>query len=128
MQKLVGLLLLEIFPFMTCLAAETHVVPIDELHRQAVSVTQTRQANLAAAHRFFSSAPVQNALRTVKMEDSQVLQAAALLSDEELARLAARTDKVQRDLAAGALSNQEITYIVIALATAVIVLIIVKAR
>ena len=49
------------------------------------------------------------------------------LSDEELARLAARTDKVQRDMAAGALNNQQITYILIALGTAVLVLILVKA-
>ena len=47
--------------------------------------------------------------------------------DEELARLAARTDKVQRDMAAGALTNQQITYILIALGTAVLVLILVKS-
>jgi len=50
------------------------------------------------------------------------------LSDEELARLAARTEKVRKDFAAGALTNQQITYIIIALATALIVVIIVVAR
>jgi hypothetical protein len=43
-------------------------------------------------------------------------------------RLVARTDKLQHDVAAGALSNQQITYILIALATAVIILVIVAAR
>jgi len=50
------------------------------------------------------------------------------LPDEELARLAARTEKVRKDFAAGALTNQQITYIIIALATALIVVIIVVAR
>jgi len=38
-----------------------------------------------------------------------------------LARLASQTDKVQRDIAAGALTNTQITYIIIALATALLV-------
>jgi hypothetical protein len=39
--------------------------------------------------------------------------------------LAAQTEKVQADLAGGELNNQQITYIIIALATAVVVLILV---
>ena len=54
-------------------------------------------------------------------------KAIATLSPDELARLSARTTEIQNDFAAGALTNEQLTYIVIALATAVIVLIIVKA-
>ena len=54
-------------------------------------------------------------------------KAVATLSPDELARLASRTNQLQRDFAVGALTNQELTYIVIALAAAVIVLIAVKA-
>jgi len=49
-------------------------------------------------------------------------------SPDVWARLAARTEKVRKDFAAGALTNQQITYIIIALATALIVVIIVVAR
>ena len=57
--------------------------------------------------------------------DDQVTAALPLLGDEELAQLASRAERAQADFAAGALSNQEITYILIALATAVIILVIV---
>ena len=58
---------------------------------------------------------------------TQVKTAVSQLNDDELARLQSRTEKVQRDLAAGSLTNQELTYIIIALATAVIVILILKA-
>ena len=45
---------------------------------------------------------------------------------QELAKLAQQTRHVQNDFAAGVLTNQQITYILIALATAVIVLIAVR--
>jgi hypothetical protein len=51
----------------------------------------------------------------------------ATLSPEELARLATKTNQIQTDFAAGALTNQQLTYIVIALGTAVLVLLIVAA-
>jgi hypothetical protein len=56
-----------------------------------------------------------------------VEKAIPLLNDEELDRLASQCSQVESDISAGALSNQEITYIIIALATAVIILVIVVA-
>ena len=120
--------LLLILPVMTTLAAESHVVPLSELHRDAAGATQARQAGLAKAQSFFSSQAAQKALRTVKLDGDQVMKAVPLLGDDELARLASRVDAVQHDLAAGSLSNEHLTYIVIALATAVIILVIVAAR
>jgi hypothetical protein len=66
-------------------------------------------------------------LKTGKVDYQRVQKAVVTLSPDELARLASRTNQLQRDFAAGALTNQELTYIVIALAAAVIVLIAVKA-
>ncbi len=57
----------------------------------------------------------------------QVQQAIPTLSDQELAQLARQTDRIQNDFAAGALSNEQLTYIIIALATAVVVILILKA-
>lgn len=127
-RHLTASILLLLLPAMATWAAETHVVPIAELHARAVSASDWRQCDLAKLDLFFSADPARQALHSVKLDGAQVHQAVALLSSEELARLASRTDKIQADLAAGALSNQELTYIVIALATAVLVLIIVKAR
>ena len=58
---------------------------------------------------------------------SKVEKAIPLLSDEELSQLASQCRQVGNDISAGSLSNQEITYILIALATAVIILVIVVA-
>ncbi len=120
------LILSFVVPATTSLAAADHVVPIAELHRQIESAAQARQANLAKVDKFLSLDPVQNALRTARMDGSTIQKAVALLSDDELARLANRTDKVQADVTGGALTNQQLTYIIIALATAVIILVIVE--
>jgi len=74
------------------------------------------------------SEPARKAFETVKLDPAKVSQALAFLNDDELARLAAQSEKIQHDVAAGALTNQQITYILIALGTAVIILVIVAAR
>ncbi len=62
-----------------------------------------------------------------RIDAGQVTKAIPTLTDEDLARLAQRAASAESDFAAGALSNQELTYIVIALATAVVILVIVAA-
>ena len=107
---------------------QDHIVPVPDLHQAVRSAAQSRQDNLAKLDKFFGSEPARKALDTVKLDPVKVSRALTLLSDEELANLAARSDKLERDVAAGSLSNQQITYILIALATAVIILVIVAAR
>ena len=102
-----------------------HIVSTGDLQKAARASAQNRQDNLAKIDQLFSSEPARKAFETVKLDAVKVSQAVSFLSDDELARLAAQTVKVQRDIAAGALTNQQITYILIALATAVIILVIV---
>ena len=71
--------------------------------------------------KFFGEEAVKKALKTTRIDPEKIQKAVPSLSDEELARLAAQTDKVQRDIAAGALNNTQITYIIIAIATALLV-------
>jgi uncharacterized protein YbcC (UPF0753/DUF2309 family) len=108
------------------LLAQEHVVSTADLQRELSKSAATRQANLAKVRNFLSSEPARKALKSAKIDEEKVEKAVPYLSDEELARLATRTDKAQRDMAAGALSNQDLTYIVIALATAVLVILIVE--
>lgn len=124
-QNALALILVTVVPAVTAAAQEGHLVPLAELHRDAAATTQARQENLARVEKFFSSESVQASLRTAHLDGTQVTKALPLLSDEELARLTAQTDKLQSDFAAGALTNQQLTYIIIALATAVIVILIV---
>ena len=107
--------------------AGDHVVSTSDLQQEILKVSESRQANLAKVQEFFSSQSAQKALRNSKIDVSKIKSAIPLLTDEELARLAAQTDKIQKDIAGGSLTNQQITYIIIALATAVVILIIVAA-
>jgi hypothetical protein len=108
-------------------AAENHIVPLAEMQKRVAVASHRRESNLGKANAFLSMSAVQQALRAGKMEPERVRQAISLLSDDELSRFVTRTDRVRTDLEAGALSNLELTYIVIALATAVIILVIVAA-
>lgn len=123
-------MLLAVFPAPPDALAQQqdHVVSATDLHRDIVSAARTRETNLAKVQKFFSTDLARKALKSSNLPYDKVHNAVSSLNDEELARLAARTDKVQADFAAGSLSNQQITYIIIALATAVIVLILVAAR
>ena len=104
---------------------EDHIVSGPELHQAVRAAASTRETNLAKIDKLFSTEAAKNAFRTVKFDPAKVSHAIAQLSDEEVAKLAARSEKLQNDLAAGALTNQQITYILIALATAVIILVLV---
>src|SRR5579875_21623 len=79
------------------LSAQDHVVSTRGLHQALVKSSATRQTDISKIERFFSS------------------------------QLARQTDRIQNDFAAGALSNEQLTYIIIALATAVVVILILKA-
>lgn len=124
-RSVIALLVATVVPMMSAIGQESHVVPLTELHRDAAAATENRQSDLARVERFFSSEMAQNALHAAHIDGDQVKTGLPLLGTDELAQLAARTDRLQADFAAGALSNQEITYILIALATAVIILVIV---
>jgi hypothetical protein len=107
--------------------AQEHVVSPSDLQRQAVAAAKARQEKLQKVQNFFATDRAKKALQSARIDGRQVQNAVAQLSDQELTQLAAKTGAAQQDFAAGALTNQEITYIIIALAAAVLVLIIVKA-
>ncbi len=111
-----------------CYAADDHVVKPAELRAAVVEAARARQNNLSRVRSFFSSEPAARVLKNTPLDPIKIERAVSQLDDQELARLAARADQIQKDFAAGALTTQQLTYIVIALATAVIILIIVAAR
>jgi ABC-type ATPase with predicted acetyltransferase domain len=108
------------------LVAADHVVRPAEIQKAIVARAQERQANLSLVEGFFSRGPAARALQSVPTVRGLVDRAVPRLDDQELAQLAAKVGRIQRDFEAGSLTNQQLTYIVIALATAVIVLILVE--
>jgi hypothetical protein len=123
----IGVAVTALVSFAPQLSAQQHLVSPAELHQALINAAKGRRENLARVEGFFSSTPVQAILRKTGINPKQVHRAIPALSDRELAQLAARTGQIQNKFAAGALSNQQLTYIAIALATAVIVILIFEA-
>jgi preprotein translocase subunit SecF len=69
------------------------------------------------------SAPAAGSAQQAAVTEEQAPEAAQALSEDEAAELSARAEEPARDVVGGALSNTHLTYVVIALAAAVIVLI-----
>jgi hypothetical protein len=105
------------------LAAQQHVVSSADLQKDVVNAAQVRQQNIARIDKFLSTDQAQRALKVGNVNYDVVKSGIFTLSDDEVARLSARADQAQKDFAAGALTNEQLTYIIIALATAVIILI-----
>ena len=103
------------------LAAQQHLVPPAELQQHLRTASAARQTDLRDVREFFSSEAVANCLPAA-LDSDRIVEVAPFLDDAELARLADTTRGIERDLKAGALTNQQLTYIVIALATAVVVI------
>ncbi len=113
--------------FQPLLGESEHVVTTAQLRQELVKHTLSRRASLGSLQTLFSRPEVAPALEKTVGSPQKILQAAAVLSDDELARLAEKARSIEADFAAGALSNQELTYIVIALGTAVLILVIIVA-
>jgi hypothetical protein len=101
-------------------AAQTHVISPDELHQQVLNSSRIRQQNVEQIDRFFSSPIAQKALKDHHIDATQVKTAVSQLSDDELARVATRTQKAQKDFAAGAITDHLLILIVIVIAVILI--------
>ena len=104
-----------------------HVVSTADLQKDVASAAKARKADEAKVEAFLATPSARQALKKTGMNYREVQDAVPQLSPEELASLAARADKAQRQFDAGALTNQQLTYIIIALATAVVVIVLLKA-
>jgi hypothetical protein len=107
--------------------ADDHLVTPADLHKMLMDSANSREDNIGKIQKFLSSDLTNRALGERKSLLTKVDKALPYLSDDELKQLASQTQQIEGDVAAGALTNQQITYIIIALATAVIILILVAA-
>ncbi|MGH9433946.1 MAG: hypothetical protein ACRD3T_20650 [Terriglobia bacterium] len=110
-----------------CSAQIDHVVATSAIQQKVNETAKVRQQNLETVQKFLASPEAQKALKKGKVDYTKVEKAIPTLNDQELAQLAARARTAQNNFAAGALTNEQLTYIVIAIATAVVVILIVKA-
>ena len=110
----------------TSILAQTHVVSQADIHKELVNTAQTRQKNLEKTRRLFSSDETRKAMEAAQISPEKVDAAVSTLSDEELARLASRADKLDQDFAAGRLSDRDLLIVLVGIAALVLIIVAVR--
>ncbi len=82
-------------------AAETHVVPLDQVRQDLNSSRATRAQNLADIERVLSLPAAQDALAKAHLTTARATTAIAELNDAELSRLADRARDAEQDVQGG---------------------------
>jgi len=91
-----------------------HVVSLAELKQDTAEAGKTRRVNEATVRELFSSPEAQRTLNRVNLDYSRIDSAVGQLSDEEVAKLAERSRKIQDNFAAGkSFSDRDLLVIVI---------------
>jgi hypothetical protein len=109
------------------LFAETaHVVSPADLHAKAAASSQVRQQNVTKVREFLSGTVASETLQKAHVDAGQVKEAVAQLDNQELAQLAAKADKAQKDFAAGYLSTVDIALIILGVALIILIIVVVK--
>jgi len=91
-----------------------------------VNAAQTRRENLQKVKGLFSSNETRKAMETAQINPERVDTAISTLSDEELARLAARADNLDKDFAAGRISDRDLLIIILGIAALVLIIVAVR--
>jgi hypothetical protein len=112
--------------FPQSLFAQDHVVSPAQLEKDVQDASAARERNVAQLDDLFSSEQGQKALQTVHVNYQRVQKAVRSLSDEDLARFAARAQNARNDFAAGNITTTDLLWIV--LGVLVVILIIVAVR
>lgn len=100
---------------------QQHVVSLNELKKDAAKPADTRQADDAAVKNFLSAEQAQKALKSADLDLQKVDKAIGQLSDEDLAKLAEKSRRAQRDFAAGKLSDRDLLWIILIIVAVLIV-------
>jgi hypothetical protein len=100
-----------------------HVVPPTDIQQELVNATERRTENREKVNELFSSKAAEKALKGAGIEPGQVKTAVATLSDAELAQLAARSDKLRNDFAAGRISDRDLLIILVAIAVIILIVV-----
>ncbi|HEY2820217.1 MAG TPA: hypothetical protein VGJ06_04165 [Candidatus Acidoferrum sp.] len=111
-------------PILAQQQADKHVVSLGELNQDAAGPAEARRANEAEIRHLFATVDGQKALKTANVEYAKIDRAVSSMSDEDVARISSRAREIDRDFAAGSLSDHDLLLILI-IALIVIILIVV---
>ena len=123
----INLILFLVLGVMPPVLAQDHVVDEGLFRDELVEASMERERNVKRVGEFFSSPQVARILGKLDcLGLEKISEVVPSLTDQELAYFSNQIGELDEEVEAGELTNQQLTYIVIALATAVIVLIIVR--
>jgi hypothetical protein len=101
--------------------AQDHVVTANDLRNELRNAAKERQDHITKLQQFLSSEIAQKALRSAKLDPAKAQAAIPLLSDQELARLAAQVDRADFAGAGLSLTNEQVTIILIGIVLIIVV-------
>jgi hypothetical protein len=105
------------------LLSQEHAVSPAELRHAIELSAEKRHSDAKLVRDFFSTEKVKNTLNASHLDAQKIEKAVSVMDDEELGQLAGRVQLAQKEMVGGSLTNEQLTYIVIALAAAVLVLV-----
>jgi len=103
-----------------------HAVTSSQLRSDVQKAADSRRANEAAVREMFATDAGKQALKSAGIEYQKVDQAISQVNDEELARLADRSREVQKDFAAGRMSDRDLLLILVVAVILIIVIVAVR--
>jgi CHASE3 domain sensor protein len=122
-RAFVALLLVTVFPALS-MAETNHVVSQSDLQHQLVEASQLRTQNIQKVEQFLSTDAAAQAMSSARVNAQQVKSAVPSLSDQELARLAARADTAQTAFAAGNLGTRDIAIVVLGIVVIILIIVV----
>ena len=126
LRQMTAYVLVTIIGVSGTLSAQTHVVSPGDLQKEIASSSKARQRNLETINSLLSSPKVEDVLSKAGVDPARLKSAVAALNDEELAQLAARSEKAQADFAAGRLADRDLLIILIGLAALILIIVAVR--
>jgi hypothetical protein len=106
--------------------AQNHVVTSSDLQKDVAAASAARQKDLAQVEGFLSSTKAQRAMKSAHVNPQQVKNAIPQLNDDELAQLSARSEKAQKDFAAGKISDHDLLIILVAVVALILIIVAVR--
>ena len=103
--------------------AQSHVVSPGDIQKDVSNASAARRQNQKQVEDFLSSREAQRAMKSAKIDPQQVTNAVSQLNDAELASLAARSAKAQKDFAAGTIDNHDLLLILVGLAALILIIV-----
>jgi hypothetical protein len=105
------------------IVAQSHVVSTGQIQNDVAASSAARQHNQQEVRDFLSTTEAQRAMQSAKIDPQQVTNAVSQLNDAELASLAARSAKAQKDFAAGKIDNHDLLLILVGLAALILIIV-----